>query len=265
MSKLDKNDLKKFSLRYMLCSQACQNYETMQSVGVIFALGPLLEKIYDNDTEIIKEKLKKHLQCYNSQTTFGAGIIASTLAIEETKEQGCTDLAIDLRTALMGPFAGIGDALFGTLPRVVLAAMSGYAAIEGDFVTGLLTCIFGGGLIFFLRWNIIKIGYYQGAKFISDKQTQLNHIRDAISILGIIIVGALIASNVKVSTPIVLAVGESSKPLQDIFNQILPNLLSVITVMGVYFGLNLKKMNTVKMVWLIVLVSLILSLLGIIG
>lgn len=265
MSKLTKKDLQKFSFRYMICSQACYNYETMQSPGAIFAVGPLLEKIYDNDTSVLKSKFKAHLQFFNTQTTFGAAILAATMAIEETKTDDCTDVAIAIRTSLMGPFAGIGDALFGTLPRVILAAMSGYAAIEGDFFTGIMTCLIGGSLIFGLRWLLIKTGFYQGAKFISERQNQLNHIREAVSILGIIIVGALVASNVSITTPIVISVGESVKELQSVFDSILPKLLSVATVAAVYFGLNLKKMNTIKMVWLIVFVSLILSVFGIIA
>uniref|UniRef100_UPI002A810492 PTS system mannose/fructose/sorbose family transporter subunit IID n=1 Tax=Dysgonomonas capnocytophagoides TaxID=45254 RepID=UPI002A810492 len=107
--------------------------------------------------------------------------------------------------------------------------------------------------------------YYQGARFISERQNQLNHIREAVSILGIIIVGALIASNVKVTTPLVLAVGDSKKPLQEVFDSILPNLLPVLSVAAVYFGLNLKKLNTVRMVWLMVIVSLLLALCGLIA
>lgn len=265
MSKLTKKDLWKFSLRYMLCSQGCFNYETMQSPGAVYAIGPAIEKIYDNDEEIIKDKLKQHLQFFNTQTTFGSAILAATLAIEETKAEDSTEMAVAIRTSLMGPFAGIGDALFGTLPRVILAAMSGYAAIEGDMLTGIMTCLVGGFVLFFIRWTLIKVGYYQGARFISERQKQLNHIREAVSILGIIIVGALIASNVKVTTPLVLAVGDSKKPLQEIFDSILPNLLPVLSVAAVYFGLNLKKLNTVRMVWLMVIVSLLLALCGLIA
>lgn len=265
MSNLTKKDLMKFSLRYMICSQACFNYETMQSLGAVYAVGPLLEKIYDDKPELLRDKFKAHLQFFNTQTTFGSAILSATMAIEETKEVGCTETAIAIRTSLMGPFAGIGDALFGTLPRVILAAMSGYAAIEGDFLTGIMTCLGGGALIYCMRWMLIKIGYYEGAKFISERQEQLNHIREAVSILGIIIVGGLIAANIKITTPIALSIGDSSKPLQEVFDSILPKLLPVVTVATVYFALNIKKMTTIKMVWLIVIVSLVLAMLGIIA
>lgn len=262
---LTKSDLRRFSLRYMFSSQACWNYETQQSVGGIYAIGPFLEKIYADDPDLLNEKFKAYFQFFNTQTFFGAALLAGCLAIESTKEEGCTETALALRTSLMGPFAGIGDALFGSLPRTILAAMSGYAAVQGDIVTGIITCIFGGALLFFLRWTLIKIGYYKGAEFIAEKKEQLNNVRNAVSILGIMIVGCLIASNVKVTTPLTITIGESVTEVQSVLNKLLPNLLPALTVLAVYKGLDIKKMNTVRMVWIIVIVSMILAMCGIIA
>lgn len=194
---LTKKDLARYSLRYMFASQACWNYETQQSLGTVFAMGPLLEKIYADEPEKLKDKFQAYFQFFNCQTMFGAGINAGVLA--------------------------------------------------------------------FLRWMLIMVGYTQGAAFITDKREQLNNVRQAVSILGIIIVGALIAANVKVATPLNFAVGESTLVVQDILDKIMPKILSVGTVALVYKGLSIKKMNTIRMVWLIVVVSLVLALLGIIA
>ena len=108
-------------------------------------------------------------------------------------------------------------------------------------------------------------GYYQGAAFIADKKDMLNDIRQAVSILGIIIVGALIASNVAVTTPLKISVCESSMVVQDTLDKIMPKLLPALTVFLVYKGLDIKKMNTIRMVWLIIVVAMILSVLGVIA
>ncbi len=254
-----KQELFKFQLRYMLTAQACQNYETMQSCAVIYSMGPLLEKIYKDEPELLKEKFKSHFQFFNCQTYFGAAITAAALAVEETKAEDATAIASAIKTSLMGPFAGIGDALFNTLPKVVLAALSAYAAIEGSFITGAILMCITGPALFFVRWSLIKVGYYEGAKFITDRQEQLNNIREVISILGIMVVGALIATTVKVSTPITITVGEASQSIQAILDSIFPKLLSVATVAAVYIGLDIKKMNTIKMVWLMIALTLALS------
>lgn len=257
--KLTKKELWRYSTRYALTSQACQNYETMQSCGVVYAMGPFLEKIYGDRPELLKEKFKTHFQFFNCQTYFGAAICAAALAIEETETDDASALASAIKTSMMGPFSGIGDALFNTLPKVVFAALAAYAAIEGSFITGAILLAVFSPLLIFVRWNIIKIGYYQGAKIISERQEQLNNIREAISILGIIVVGALIATTVKVSTPLAITVGEASQGIQEIFDSIFPKMLPAFAVFAVYKGLDIKKMNTVKMVWLLIIVVMILS------
>lgn len=263
-TQLTKKDLMRFSFRYMLSSQALQNYETMQSCGVIYAMGPFLEKWYGDNPELLKEKFRTHFQFFNCQTYFGAAILAASLAIEETKADDASAIASAIKTSLMGPFSGIGDAMFNTLPKVVFAAMSGYAAIQGSALTGFILALVFGPLMILLRWTMIKIGYYQGAAIISERQGQLNNLREAISVLGIMVVGALIAANVKVTTPLAITVGEATQTIQDILDSIFPKLLSVLTVAAVYFGLDIKKMNTMKMVWIMILVALVLAYFGII-
>lgn len=263
--KLTKKDLWKFHLRYLISSGACQNYESMQSCSVVYSMGPFLEKIYGDNPEVLKEKFRIHFQFFNCQHYFGGAINAAALAIEETKTENASEIAAALKTSMMGPFAGIGDALFNTLPKVIFSALSAYAAIEGSFLTGAILMFICTPILFLVRWEMVKIGYYQGLKFIGEKQDQLNNLRTAISIMGIIVVGAMIATNVKITTPLTIDVGESSMIIQETLDKILPNLLPASAVLAVYFGFNIKKMNTIRMVWLIIIVSVLLSVAGIIA
>lgn len=262
---LSKKDLWKYGIRYAICSQACMNYETSQSLGGVYAIEPYMEKLYGDEPEVLSEKLIQHSQYFNCQSYFAAAIWAAALAIEETKDETATATAVALKTSLMGPFAGVGDAIFNTIPKVVFASMAAYAAIEGNILTGLLLFLLVTPFIIFSRQAIINLAYFEGAKIVTEHQEQLNNIREAISVLGVIVVGALTASVVKVSTPIVFSVGESSQALQDVFNQIIPCLLPVLAVFGIYKGLDIKKMNTTRMVWLVIVIGLILSYFGIIG
>ena len=47
----------------------------------------------------------------------------ANLAIESTKEENCTETALDVRTSLMGPLAGLGDAIVWVLLPIVLGAL----------------------------------------------------------------------------------------------------------------------------------------------
>lgn len=262
---LGKKELWKYGIRYAICSQACMNYETSQSLGGVYAIEPYMEKIYGDQPEVLSKKLIQHSQYFNCQSYFAAAIWAAALAIEETKDENATATAVALKTSLMGPFAGVGDAIFNTIPKVVFASMAAYAAIEGSILTGLLLFLIITPLMIFARQTFINVAYFEGAKIVTEHQEQLNNIREAISVLGVMVVGALIASVVKVSTPITFTVGEAAQTLQDVFDNIISSLLPALTVFIIYKALDIKKMNTTRMVWLVIVVGLILAYFGIIG
>lgn len=259
--KLTDKDLRRYSLRYALCAQACQNYESAQSCGVIFALGPFLEEWYKDQPDVLQEKFRTHLQYFNCQTYCGAIINAATLAIEEdTENPEASNLASSLKTSLMGPFSGIGDALFNTIPKVVMGALTAYAAVKGEILTSLLMILIFTPLTIFIREKLIHAVYRGGADIVVNRQDQLNNITQAVTVLGIIVIGAMIPSLVKVSTPIEISIGEATQSIQAVFDKIVPYFLPILTTVGTYFGLTkIKGMNTIKMVWIMLALGIILS------
>ena len=133
--KLTKKELRKFSLRYAITAQASQSYEAMQGIACVYSMGPFFEKWFADDPELMQKKFQNNLKFFNCQTYFGAAITAAALAIEQDRDPSSLQLAASLKTSLMGPFSGIGDALFNTIPKVVMGAMTAYAAIEGNWIT----------------------------------------------------------------------------------------------------------------------------------
>lgn len=265
-AKLTKKDLRRFSARYAITAQACQSYEAMQGLACYYSMGPFLEEWYKDDPDLLQQKMQTHLQYFNCQVYLGAAITAAALAIEETKTENASELASSIKTSLMGPFAGIGDALFNTIPKVVFGAMTAYAAQQGNWLTSLILILICTPLIgLFLRQKLIEMAYYGGAEMITSRQGQLNSIREAVSALGVMIIGALVPSLVKVSTPLVITIGEAEQSIQAVLDGIFPSLLPIGVTACVYFGLTkIKGMNTVKMVWIMIIISMILALLGII-
>ena len=262
---LTKKDLWKFSIRYALTAQACQSYEAMQACACAFSMGPFLEEWYKDDPDLLQEKMRTHLQFFNCQTYFGAAITAAALAIEEQGGENASALASSIKTSLMGPFSGIGDAMFNTLPKVVMGAMSAYAALEGNWITMAVMILVFTPLFTWIRQKFIEVGYYGGAEMIGERQEQLNNIRDAVSAMGVLVIGAMIPSMVKVTTPIVINVGEASQAIQSILDGIVPKLLPILATALTYFGLTkIKGMNTVRMVWILIAIAFVLSYFGII-
>lgn len=266
IEKLSKKDLRKFSARYALTAQACQSYEGMQALACVYSMGPFLERWFKDDPELLKKKMMNEIKFFNCQVYFGAAITAAAMAIEQDSDPVSMELASSIKTSLMGPFSGIGDALFNTIPKVVMGAMTAYAAIEGNWITAIVMILIFTPLITFVREKMIQVAYYGGAELITSKKDMLNNISTAVSVMGVIVIGALIPSLVKVSTPLSITIGDATQTLQSIIDGILPSMLPVIVTALTYFGLTkIKKMTTVKMVWLMIFVTVILSVLGIIA
>lgn len=260
MTKLTKKELSNVQLRSWMYQWQSFNYESMQATGFTQAIGPALEKIYAGNDELIAEKMVKYLAFYNTENTMSQIIMGACLAIEETEAEGCTDVSLGIRTGLMGPFAGLGDSLFKVSCKVILGSLIGYMALDGNAWLGLLL----GVLVQIVGFYIIKfkffwMGYNQGTAFITSKQDQIKALTNAAVVLGLTVVGCMIPSTVKVSIKTVFAYGEASQTIQAILDSIFPFLLPVVVTALVYWGLGLKRMTTVKMVWIIIIVATILT------
>ena len=264
MSKLTAKDVRSAMIRSMCYQWQSFSYETMQSPGFTQIVAPAIEKIYAGNDELIAEKLDKYLTAfYNTENTMGQIIHGAVLALEESEIDDITDTAVALRTGLMGPFAGLGDSIFKVSSKVIFGSLAGYMALENSIVGLLLCialCIFCNG---FVRYWFFMAGYKQGVEFITTKESLIKALTSAVTIMGLVVVGCMIPSTVKLTTPLVYTMGDASKTVQSIFDAIFPYLLPTLSTVAIYFGLGVKNMTTVKMVWLIIAICVVLTFFGI--
>ena len=103
-----------------------------------------------------------------------------------------------------------------------------------------------------------------GTKLITNLGKSLTTFTEAASIMGLSVVGALIASSVKMTTALNFKVGEVSLALQtDILDRIMPSLLPVLLTALVYKLLGNKKWTATKLILLIIVIALVCSFFGI--
>lgn len=87
----------------------------------------------------------------------------------------------------------------------------------------------------------------------------------AATLLGITVVGALIATVVRANVTATFVSGEISVNGQDILNQIMPCLVPVAVVGGIYWLLGRKKMTSTKAIIIVMVLSIALHAMGILG
>ena len=257
-----KKDLRKTAARYNFMACNIFNYESQMGPAVAWAMAPVLRKIYKKNDEY-KEALNNHFNYYNSTTVMSSVILGATLAIEEKDGIVAKETVQSLKTSLMGPFAGVGDTLVWVLWPTIMGSISGYMAQQGNPLGAIIWFICNIAF-WFVKSKFFEIGYKSGTKMITELGQKLSAFTEAASIMGLSVVGALIATSVKVQTALNFKVGEISLALQnDILDQIMPALLPVLLTALVYNLLGNKKWTPTKLILLIIVISLVCSFFGI--
>lgn len=261
--KITKKDLMKVNLRFLFGGQLGWNYERMQGLPYCYSIIPILKKLYTNKEDLIKA-LKLHLQFFNTTPDMAHLILGANAGIEEEKGLESEEAITAIKTGLMGPFAGVGDTIFGVIAGTVFGSIAAYMALSGSSLGIWIWTIW---LVFrwFLRWWFVKLGYKQGTKLVTTLSSKLKNITEAADILGLTVVGALIPTVISVKVPYVFTSGKITMKLQDILNQIMPALIPVALVAGVYWLLGRKKMNSTKAIFILIILAIVLAALNILG
>lgn len=238
------------------------NYESQQGPAVAWAMAPVLRKIYKNDEEY-KAALNNHFNYYNSTTVMSSMILGATLAIEEKDGIQAKETVQSLKTSLMGPFAGVGDTLVWVLWPTIIGSISGYMAQQGNPL-GAIVWLICNIIFWFIKCKFFKVGYTSGTKLITNLGSKLSAFTEAASIMGLSVVGALIASSINITTALDFKVGEVALNLQtDVLDKIMPALLPVILTAVVYKLLGNKKWTATKLILLVIGIALVCSFFGI--
>ena len=126
MTILSKKDVRKCYVNWITFALGCQNMERMMAPAFVRMFGLVSEKLYDSKEEQQK-LLDRHTQFFNTEEAFGSIIPGVILGMEEKRAEGeeiPDELIQSTKTALMGPFAGMGDSLIGGTLRPILCSIA---------------------------------------------------------------------------------------------------------------------------------------------
>lgn len=260
--KLSKKALRKSFHNWYYGHLTCFSQEHMQTFGYLCAMLPLVEELYDDEDEKAKA-MNTYTAFFNTEPQLGSVIVGMTAGLEEARANGQEDVDEEtingLRAGLMGPVAGIGDSLVvGTVIPILLGIAMGMSTGGSPL----------GAIFYIIVWNLFA---YFGMKFMYFKGyelggkavdfligTQGEALRDAITTLGGIVIGAVSATWVSVTTDLELvnqATGEAYVVLQDQLDAVFPGLLNTIFIIFCWFLMSKKRMSPIKVMLLLVLIA----------
>lgn len=248
---------------------ATHNYERMQALGAYYAMVPTLKKIYaDRSKDERAEAIRRHLEFFNTNPYVYGPVLGMTMAMEENTDEEEKDSVIAVRTALMGPLAGLGDSLLAlTLVPIFLSIGAGMA-MEGNPLGPILFIALFSLTIWPVKWIGLNWGYSSGTEVLSDSKGTdiIERISRMGNVVGIMVAAALIVSTVNINVPIEYSMGESTIIIQEMLDEILPNLLPLLLTLGIYRLIKNKEgKNVVKIIVGLLVIGVLLSMIGILG
>ena len=252
---LTKKDLFQCGRRWLLGSSTF-NYENQMATTCVFSQMKALRKMYPDD-EDYKKSLKNQFRYFNINPPMGSILLGMTLAVEDKQGISALNTVNDMKVSLMGSISGIGDTIMWALIPTVFGSIAAYMGQEGN-PAGLALYVLANLVIFVCKFFLWDLGYNMGAKLITSLSNTLNALTEAASVLGLTVVGFLIATTVTINLGVSFSYGDVVLDLQTgILDSIFPCILPIFATWGVYKLIRKK----VSLTW-IILGIIVISMLG---
>jgi len=266
--KLNKSDLFKAYMNWIMYSLSCQNMERMEAPAFVRIMGKAADKLYKKEQDK-KSLMMRHAQFFNTEPLIGCIIPGIVLGMEEQKASGediSEELISGIKTALMGPFAGIGDSLMaGTLIPILLSVALGLSKETGSIMGPLFYVFSYLGIMIPLTWFLFYKGYNTGLKsvelILSGGRKDL--LTRAANIVGLIVVGAISAQYVGAKVGLSYISGEMTISLQSVLDGILPSLLPMLLTILSWYLLDKKKVNIGWVFLIFIIIAVVGTLTGV--
>ena len=193
---LTKKMIFKSYINWMMYNLSLYQPETMQAPALVKMFGDIREGLYPNDEKKQQELLARHLPFFNTEPFLGCLIPGIALGMEAEKAAGNDvpdDLITAIKSALMGPFAGVGDALLpGTFIPILLAIGCGLSK-DGSAIGAIFYMIVFLAVMIPLTWFLFKKGCELGAS--AAELILGNDLKDdivnALNTVGLVVVGCV--------------------------------------------------------------------------
>ncbi|MEF9920166.1 MAG: PTS system mannose/fructose/sorbose family transporter subunit IID [Erysipelotrichaceae bacterium] len=253
---ITKKDVGLAWLRFYFANEIPHSFDKYISPSLMWALMPILKKLYKNK-EDLSEAYQRHLLFFNTQLSWGGGTITGIMAsleVARAKEvyldEPVTiddDLIYNTKAGLMGALAGIGDSIDSGTIQYIFVAIALPWAQQGNAIGAIFPFVMFSLYQLLIGYYFSQLGFKLGRTAASEVVgSKMQVIIEALSILGLFMMGILAANYVKVSSSLEFVLSGKKFIIQDILNNIMPGILPLLVVGGVYFYFTKKGLNVTK-------------------
>ena len=260
---LSKKSIRKSYWTWFCYTLALYQPETMQAPALVKMFGDIREELYPNDKVKQQELMSRHTPFFNTEPVLGCLIPGIALGMEVQKANGedvPDELITSIKSALMGPFAGIGDALLpGTFVPILLAIACGLSD-NGSIMGAVFYMVAYLGVMLPLTWFLFYKGIELGAK--SAELILGNDLKDdlikSLNIVGLMVVGCIACAyaNINIGWQYIRD-GVVIVDLGSLINGVWPKLPVFLAALGTYYLIGKKNWGTMKVIFLYLIIAVI--------
>ncbi|AQS04949.1 PTS system mannose/fructose/sorbose family transporter subunit IID [Clostridium beijerinckii] len=267
---ITKKDVTKAYLRWHFANEIPHSFERYLASSLLYGMMPILRKLYKDD-ESLKAAYKRQLLFFNTQLSWGGGVITGLMASmesqrakEEYEQSEITmqdDLMYNTKAGLMGALAGIGDAIDSGTVQYIFIAIAVPWAQQGSPLGALFP------FVCFALYQVLLGLFFARQAFDMGRNatglmgsTGVKTAIDTLSVLGLFMMGILAGSYVKVSANLQFTISGKAFIIQNILDSVAPGILPLAVVMGVYLFYNKKGLKvTPALLWLTLILIVLAS------
>ncbi|EPC3542662.1 PTS N-acetylgalactosamine transporter subunit IID [Aeromonas hydrophila] len=252
-AELTRQDINRFAWRSLLL-QASFNYERMQASGWLYGLLPTLQKIHTNPKDLSRA-MKGHMGFFNTHPFLVTFVMGIVLAMERSKQN--VNSIQSTKIAVGAPLGGIGDAMFWLTLLPICGGIGADLALQGSIM---------GAVVFFLLFNLVHFGlrfglahyaYRMGVAAIPLIKANTRKVGHAASIVGMTVIGALVATYVRLGTTLEITAGDAVVKLQaDVLDKLMPAFLPLLYTLAMY-GLIRRGWSPLRLIVITVVLGIV--------
>ena len=283
MKTVSKKTLKKSYLNWFFLNGCSQQAETMLGMAFGQSMAPVIDELYETK-EDKAAALQRHITLFNTESQVGSICNGIAIGMEEqlANGNGSAESIQEAKVALIGPTSAIGDSLWVAtiIPLLLTICLSIASAIPGSaWVGALLYMIIYPLGTYLLSWKLFNLGYKAGRDGVQRFMAsgELDRIMQAITVLGLIVVGALTASfvtcNLNIDIKTAAQVFDSASGtyvegvisvfnLDNLLNNVFPHIVPLALTLGVYNLYTKKNWTPLAIMGMILVLAAVLTAIG---
>lgn len=265
--KVSKRALQKACTLWIEFANAGYSWIRLMGNSYAMMMVPIAHDLYPDDKEARNAMIARSMDFYNTEPNCGNVINGIAISMEEkiaNNEEAITgDDILTIRTALMGPLAGIGDTILNVLNTIFLAIFIDMT-LSGAWIVGplgYLVCRLGS-VHLLGRWSF-WYGYTRGGEAVMEaiNSGKFSQLVTVANIVGCVVMGALMCQYVKIQTGLKITTENMNFDFQtQLFDTLMPRLLPLLFTLFCWWLITKKRVSVNRlMVYLIVIAAVCAS------